>query len=141
MPNEDETSFDDQAMIERIINLRESRNWTQKDLADRMGMNKVTMNKIENHNRAVTSAELAKFAEVLDTTADYLLGQNNTPAWATEKDTLDLKDVLDGKVQPSFNFGGEDISDDDRAKLNLAITQIFWEKLEKQRKRAERDGK
>lgn len=139
MPNED-AEFDDQAMVARIIDLRESKNWTQKDLADRMGMNKVTMNKIENHNRAITSAELAKFAEVLDTTADYLLGQNNTPMWATKKDTLDLKEVLEGNVQPSFNFGGEDITDDDRAKLNLAITQIFWEKLGKQRKKAERDG-
>lgn len=131
----EEQQFDDQALVARIINLRESHDWTQKDLADRMGINKVTMNKIENLNRSVSLSELTKMADIFDVTTDYLLGSNNTPAWATKQDVIDLKDVLDDKDGTSFNFGGEKLTDEQNAKLNLAITQIFWDKL-KERKQS-----
>lgn len=128
-------------LIRRLIDLREAAGLSQSEAARRVGIDNSSLSRIESGDRKVSAQELSKLAEVYGVTTDYLLGKNNTPKWATEKDSLDLKEVLDGTVQPSFNFGGEDISDDDRAKLNLAITQIFWEKLEKQRKRAERDGK
>lgn len=113
---------------------------TQEDVAKAVGVSRAAYSHFENNRNEPDNDTLKKLANFYGVSVDYLLGQNNTPKWATEKDSLDLKEVLEGNVQPSFNFGGEDITDDDRAKLNLAITQIFWEKLAKQRKKAERDG-
>lgn len=113
---------------------------TQEDVAKAVGVSRAAYSHFENNRNEPDNDTLKKLANFYGVSVDYLLGQNNTPKWATEKDSLDLKEVLEGNVQPSFNFGGEDITDDDRAKLNLAITQIFWEKLGKQRKKAERDG-
>lgn len=125
---------------DRLRELRTQKHLTQEQVADKLGITRPAYTAYEAGKRQPDYSSLRQLADLYGVTTDYLLGQNNTPKWATEKDSLDLKEVLEGNVQPSFNFGGEDITDDDRAKLNLAITQIFWEKLGKQRKKAERDG-
>lgn len=125
---------------DRLRELRTQKHLTQEQVADKLGITRPAYTAYEAGKRQPDYSSLRQLADLYGVTTDYLLGQNNTPKWATEKDSLDLKEVLEGNVQPSFNFGGEDITDDDRAKLNLAITQIFWEKLAKQRKKAERDG-
>lgn len=125
---------------DRLRELRTQKHLTQEQVADKLGITRPAYTAYEAGKRQPDYSSLRQLADLYGVTTDYLLGQNNTPKWATEKDSLDLKEVLEGNVQPSFNFGGEDITDDDRAKLNLAITQIFWKKLAKQRKKAERDG-
>lgn len=118
-----------ETLRKRLIDLRESRGLSQVELGRRIGINNTIINKIESGTRNISAEELGKFASFYDVTTDYLLGKNNTPAWATEKDVIDLKDVLDDKDGTSFNFGGEKLTDEQNAKLNLAITQIFWDKL------------
>lgn len=125
---------------DRLRELRTQKHLTQEQVADKLGITRPAYTAYEAGKRQPDYSSLRQLADLYGVTTDYLLGQNDTPKWATEKDSLDLKEVLEGNVQPSFNFGGEDITDDDRAKLNLAITQIFWKKLAKQRKKAERDG-
>ena len=111
----------------RIVNLRESRNWSQKELADKVGIGKVTMNKIEHGNRAITNEELAKFSDVLGVTTDYLIGKDQTPKWANQKDTHDLKKFLEDN-EGSMTFGGEDLTDEERQQVRVAMTTIFWKR-------------
>jgi len=117
----------DKELISRIIDLRESRNWTQKDLADKMGFNKVTMNKIEHGNRNITNSELAKFADIFEVTTDYLLGKNSTPVWANEKDTNDLEKFLTDN-EGSMTYGGEDLTEEQKEQVRVAMTAIFWKR-------------
>jgi len=117
----------DKDLISRIIDLRESRNWTQKDLADKMGFNKVTMNKIEHGNRNITNSELAKFADIFEVTTDYLLGKNSTPVWANEKDTNDLEKFLTDN-EGSMTYGGEDLTEEQKEQVRVAMTAIFWKR-------------
>lgn len=63
----------------RIENLRERKGWTQRELANRVQLNFSVMNRIESGERPVKDSELASFARVLDTTADYLLGLTDDP--------------------------------------------------------------
>lgn len=123
-------------LTKRLIDLRESSGLSQSDVARRIGIDNSSLSRIESGSRKVSAEELAKFADLFDVTTDYLLGKNNTPAWATKQDVVDLQDVLDDKDGTSFNFGGEKLTSDENAKLNLALTQIFWEKL-KERKRSD----
>lgn len=124
-----------ETLRKRLIDLRESRGLSQVELGRRIGINNTIINKIESGTRSISAEELGKFASFYDVTTDYLLGKNNTPSWATKQDIIDLKDVLDDKDGTSFNFGGEKLTDEQNAKLNLAITQIFWDKL-KERKQS-----
>lgn len=110
----DKQEFNDQALVARIINLRENRDWSQKDLADRLGMNKVTMNKIENMNRAITLEELTKMAEVFNVSTDYLLGRSEKRHYyeLTEKDEKDIakqaEDIINGiDTKAGLSFYGE----------------------------------
>lgn len=89
-----ENSTDNQnKLVQRIIDLREEHNWTQKDLADRMGFDKVKMNKIENGNRAVSSDEVLAFAHKFDVSTDYLLGRTEKRSESSSSDgPTDLDD-------------------------------------------------
>lgn len=60
-------------LANKIVNLRESRNWTQKELADKLHFDKVKMNKIEHNNRTVTPEELKQIADIFDVSIDYML--------------------------------------------------------------------
>lgn len=50
----------DTSLIRRIINLRESNNWTQVELGRKLNLDKSAMNKIENGTRKVSTNELEK---------------------------------------------------------------------------------
>jgi transcriptional regulator with XRE-family HTH domain len=59
---------------EKIRKLRERRDWTQKKLAEKVGINHSVFNRIESGERKVRSDELSRIAEVLDVTPAFLLG-------------------------------------------------------------------
>lgn len=114
---------------------------TQEDVAKSIGVSRAAYSHFENNRNQPDNETLAKLAKYFNVTTDYLLGVNNTPQWATEKDVIDLKDVLEGKTQPSFNYGGEKITDDQRAKLNLALTQAFWDVIKNDKERGDHNAK
>jgi len=60
---------------ERIINLRENKDWNQRDLARKIGLNFSVMNRIESGERAIRDHELDSIATALGVTTDYLLGR------------------------------------------------------------------
>lgn len=64
---------------ERITLLREKRNITQKELADKIKVNKSVMNRIESGERPIRDTELIDIANVLDVSTDYLLGRTEKP--------------------------------------------------------------
>ncbi|QYY86132.1 helix-turn-helix domain-containing protein [Pediococcus pentosaceus] len=112
---------------ERIIDLRESKDLTQTELAKRLNIDKSAMNKIESGTRKVSADELSKLALIFDVTTDYLLGKNNTPKWANKKDTYDLEKFLEDN-DGTFTYGGDDLTEDEKQKLKIAMTQIFWDR-------------
>lgn len=59
---------------DRIKSLREKRGINQKELAQKIGISKSAMSKIESESRKVEDVLLIKICEVLETSADYLLG-------------------------------------------------------------------
>lgn len=61
----------------RIIDLRESVNMTQTELAKLLKIDKSAMSKIENGTRKVSSDELKQIAEIFKVTTDYLVGRSD----------------------------------------------------------------
>lgn len=113
-------------LSKRIIDLRESLDLSQAELARRMKLDKSSMNKIESGSRKVSSEELKQLANIFGVTSDYLLGQNNVPKWADDKDISDLKDFMDGNV--NMAYGGENLTEEEKEKLQIALEQIFWKR-------------
>lgn len=62
----------------RIVRLRESREWNQRELAKRVNLNVSVMNRIESGERPVRDHELIAIADALDVTTDELLGRSET---------------------------------------------------------------
>lgn len=108
-----------------IINLRESRNWSQAELSRRLGVNKSIMNRIESGERKVSSEELNKLAEIFGVTTDYLLGRNQTPEWADNDDLFELDKMLDSNV--NMAYGGETLTDEEKQRVKDVLTGVFWE--------------
>lgn len=96
-------------LINNLINQRELKNWSQAELARRVGMDSSYISKIESGTRKVSSNELDKFAEVFDVSTDYLLGRpsnnnNNHPQAMTVKEAL-------GTI---MSYDGKEVTDHDR---------------------------
>ncbi|KMT62702.1 helix-turn-helix domain-containing protein [Paenilisteria newyorkensis] len=64
---------------ERISILRDKKNISQKELADKINVNKSVMNRIESGERPVRDEELKNISIVLGVTSDYLLGNSTVP--------------------------------------------------------------
>ncbi|MBU8740369.1 MULTISPECIES: helix-turn-helix domain-containing protein [Bacillus] len=117
---------------ERIAWLREKRNWNQKDLANKVGLNTSVMNRIEKGKRPLTDAEIVKFAEVLDTTTDYLLGRYGQG----KKDSHTIKESLGAEAynDPDLQIAFREASDFSEEAKQQAIDFIKYLK-EKEKKR------
>lgn len=64
---------------ERIADLRKARGWTQRELADEVGITPTYVSEIENaRTRNVGSAILLEIADALGASLDYLLGRRET---------------------------------------------------------------
>lgn len=73
---------------ERIRALRERRDWTQKKLAEKVGINLSVFNRIEMGDRKIRTDELTKIADALGVTTDYLLGtETETKKTYNDKET------------------------------------------------------
>lgn len=74
----------------KILYLREVAGMKQKELADKAGITEATLSRYENDLRQPKSDILSKIASALDTTTDYLLG-NETKK---ENEFLQYKEAL-----------------------------------------------
>lgn len=115
---------------ERIIHLRESKGWSQAELARRTGINKSVMNRIELGERPIRDHEILMFASVLDTSADYLLGLSKN------------REVLDAEDEKAFKKWAKDsnagiffseILESEEAEIE-ELREI-WEIVKKRRKK------
>lgn len=59
---------------ERIVEMLEKRNMTQKKLAQTIGLNEATLSRYISGERTMSSKTLANIATALHTTSDFLLG-------------------------------------------------------------------
>lgn len=81
---------------QRIIELRKEKGWNQAQLAEMVGVSRTSANLYESSTRVPDIQVLAKYAECLGVTADYLLGlsDNRTNETAAIGKKLGLGDYL-----------------------------------------------
>lgn len=126
----------------RLVNLRESHDWSKTYVANHIGLkNMQTYANWEYGKSEPDQDSTIKLANLFNVTVDYLYGRNQTPAWATKKDTLELRNFIDKNSEGGMTFDGEDLTKEEKEKVEIAMTQIFWEKLKKiKAKEAKKNG-
>lgn len=134
-----ETSSDDR-LRNNIINLRESRNLSQSELAKLMGIHNSYISKIESGTRKVSTSELNKLAEIFDVSTDYLLGRKENESSTEKQENKDLKKFLEDNLDNGMTFGDGEVTEEDREKLEIALTQIFYRYHDKFKKRKNEKG-
>lgn len=126
----------------RIKERRIQKGLTQGDVGKLLGMGRSNVGHIENGRTNPTADVLDKIADILDTTADYLLGRTDDPGtvilnnkqeqteyvypdWATSKDKRDLRAYI---AEPKgLYFDGIEFTEEERDKMLGVLEAIFWE--------------
>lgn len=129
----------DDILAKRISYLFERSELTQSEIAFKTGIERTALSKMKSGHRKVSADELNKLAKVFHVTTDYLLGNTNkkdenvSPDWATNDDKRDLASFLEYN-NGSMMYQGENLTEEEQEKLEIAMTQIFWKRRKKDKK-------
>ena len=85
----------------RIQELRKQKEWSQNELAERIGISKAQMSRYETKNVQPPANTLNKIANALDTTVDFLIsGDKNEKAQASIKNSELLQGFKEMDILP-----------------------------------------
>lgn len=125
-----------------MANLRKELNMSQAELAEKLGVSQQTISKYERGTREPDNETLAKLAEIFDCSIDYLLGK--TDIRNPYKDFIKkAKEQYGprGKKQAEellqniqSLFDGGELPDEDKDEFFRAITEIYFDSKEKNKK-------
>jgi len=106
-----------QSIGERIIFLRENIDLSQVKLAEKIGITKMTLYKYERNICEPRGEIIARLAQALNTTTDFLLGLTNN----SKSNTLntDLEESLKSENEMLIKY--RDLSDVNKAKIEERI--------------------
>ncbi|NST20279.1 helix-turn-helix transcriptional regulator [Enterococcus faecalis] len=121
----------------KLKQLRISKNKTQQQVADYLGITRAAYSHFENNRNDPDKETLVKLAILFDVTTDFLLGRNHTPEWASKDEVIELDKIL--KLNPGMTYGSEIMTDEDREQINDLIASYFW--VKKQKEARNKDGK
>ncbi|MBF7109928.1 helix-turn-helix domain-containing protein [Pediococcus pentosaceus] len=114
----------DEIVRRRIIDLRESKDWSQSELARRVKLDNSKISKIESGIRKVSATELDLFAKTFDVSTDYLVGNTDNPNSADDDmNTVDLDKALSEEGMAMFD--GQPLSEEYKKAL---LTMLRAEK-------------
>lgn len=65
-------------------------------------------------------------ADYFNVTTDYLIGRNQTPKDATEKETKELKNIINNEA--GLTYSAESVTPEDRAAIDSMIAAYYWNK-------------
>ncbi|MDA5386984.1 helix-turn-helix domain-containing protein [Loigolactobacillus backii] len=117
-------------LFDRVKELADGQGKSLKTVALELGFGENSLYGWKTKNPGID--KLQAVADYFNVTTDYLLGRNQAPEWAEPKDILDLKQMLDDNV--GLAYGGEDLTDEDKQRLNDILTGLYWEKLHNKKK-------
>lgn len=106
---------------ERIVKLRQKKNWNQRELAGRAGLNYSVMNRIETGKRPLTDQEIKIFADLFGVSTDYLLGLTDDPTHNNSDEEEFIKFIKD----PDLKRWYKELPKSDEGELRKL--QKLWE--------------
>jgi transcriptional regulator with XRE-family HTH domain len=111
---------------ERLRQMRKKRGLTLQDVADKLGVARSTYAGYESGYRQPDLEGLAKIAEILKTSADYLLGLTDNPY--PKEPTRNLKELL---KENDLHWDGVPLTDEELKPLRDILELIVRYRLPK----------
>lgn len=120
-----------------------------KELADKKGVSLAQIERDLNFSNGIISSwkngrasqdKLVAIADYFDVSTDYLLGRPEKKLSSEEQETKDLKKFLENNLDNGMTFGDGKVTQEDREKLEIALTQIFYRYHDEFKKRKEEKG-
>lgn len=123
-----------------IKDLRRSKKLSQTDFAKIVGVSQTTVTAWETGKAEPSSSAITRIADYFDVSTDYLLGRPEKKLSSEEQETKDLKKFLENNLDNGMTFGDGKVTQEDREKLEIALTQIFYRYHDEFKKRKEEKG-
>lgn len=124
----------------RITELRKQAGMSQFQLAKVLDIATSTLGMYETGKREPSLKVLNRIADYFDVSTDYLLGRPEKKLSSEEQETKDLKKFLENNLDNGMTFGDGKVTQEDREKLEIALTQIFYRYHDEFKKRKEEKG-
>lgn len=113
--------------FERIKNIREDNDLTQKEIAQILGISRANYSAMENGRISFSLLNISKIADYYNISIDYLLGLTNTKRYTINNNELNLNDFGKSlrKARRKLRLTQENIASD------LGVTQPTYANYEK----------
>ncbi|MCC4044736.1 helix-turn-helix domain-containing protein [Enterococcus gallinarum] len=119
---------------ENVVNLRESKNYSQAHLAKLMNLNKNVLGRIERGERPLRDTEILKLAEIFNVSTDLILDNQTKVVSNVQENFLDYrnksqKDISKQiakfieylKKEPNLTFAGKELTSEERKNITMAF--------------------
>ena len=115
--------------FERIKKLASQRSKSLRQVAMDLGLGENYIYTLKR--KKPTATNLEKLADYFHVSVDYLLGREDDKE---AQDQKDLKKFLDDNLNYGMTYDGENLTEEDKERLKIALTQVFWKYKDKFKK-------
>ncbi|MBG9859184.1 Uncharacterized protein BCZB5J_04524 [Bacillus cereus] len=108
----------------RLKKERERRNWSQKFVAEKIGITNTVLSNYERDYRDPDTTTLGKLADLYETSTDELLGRSNNLSKKEERDIArDLEKTLEEleNSEEALMFDGEPIDEHTKEMIRISL--------------------
>lgn len=119
----------DMTTFDRIKKLAKNRSKSLKQVATDLGLGENYIYTLKT--KKPTATNLEKLADYFHVSVDYLLGREDEKS---AQDQKDLKKFLDDNLNYGMTYDGENLTEEDKERLKIALTQVFWKYKDKFKK-------
>lgn len=111
----------------RLRKEREKRNWSQKYVAEKMGITNTVLSNYERDYRDPDTATLGKLADLYETSVDELLGRNIKSSGLSVKEERDIARDLERTLeelensQDALMFDGELLDEHTKEMIRISL--------------------
>lgn len=115
--------------FERIKSLAKNHSKSLKQVATDLGLGENYIYTLKT--KKPTATNLEKLADYFHVSVDYLLGREDEKS---AQDQKDLKKFLDDNLNYGITYDGQNLTDEEKERLKIALTQVFYKYKDKFKK-------
>lgn len=110
----------------RLKEIREGKKMSAYEIARKLGVTAVSYYRYEKGEQTISAEMLAKLADILGVSTDYILGRTNEPSG--QKEEVDIQKVLkEGKVK--LHWGGVPLGEKEIEEVKRFLEYVLWRRL------------
>lgn len=116
-------------LFERIKKLAKKRDVSLQEVSEALGKSTNYLYTLKKKNP--TTETIKALADYFHVSVDYLLGREDEKS---AQDQKDLKKFLDDNLNYGMTYDGQNLTDEERERLKIALTQVFYKYKDKFKK-------